>query len=83
MPDRMMFYEDTYVLLSPSLEQRFVNLAELKQVLGELLSAPGVQLPPDLLSLDRAAQIDRLIDTVCEFESGEGTWQWYVVRLEK
>lgn len=83
MPDRMMFYEETYVVLSPALEQQFVNLAELRQILDGLLSTPDVALPPDLQNLDRVAQIDRLIATVCEFETPEGKWQWFVVRLEK
>jgi hypothetical protein len=83
MPDRMMFYEETYVVLSPDLEQKFVDLTELRQILADLLDKSQPNLPKDLQNLDRAEQIDRLIDTVCEFEAPEGTWQWYVVRLEK
>ncbi len=83
MPDRMMFYEETYVVLGPDLEQKFVNLTELRQILADLLDQSLHNLPKDLQDLNRAEQIDRLIDTVCEFETPGGTWQWYVVRLEK
>lgn len=83
MPDRIMFSEDTYVVLSPSLEQRFVNLAELRQILDDLLSSCDNDLPADLQNLDRECQIDRLIATVCEFSTPGGVWQWYVVRLNK
>ncbi|MFN3361886.1 MAG: chlororespiratory reduction protein 7 [Pseudanabaenaceae cyanobacterium] len=83
MPDRMMFFEDTYVVLSPRLEQQFVSYLELRQILHRLLEQPGVEIPLDLRQLDREQQIDRLIATVCEFSTAEGVWQWYVVRLEK
>ncbi|MCS6959387.1 MAG: chlororespiratory reduction protein 7 [Pseudanabaenaceae cyanobacterium SKYGB_i_bin29] len=83
MPDRMMFFEDTYVVLSPRLEQQFVSYAELRQILASLLDQAGVEIPIDLRGLHREAQIDRLLATVCEFSTAEGVWQWYVVRLEK
>lgn len=83
MPDRMMFYEDTYVVLNPDLEQQFVDLAELRQILANLLAQSPDNLPKDLQDLNVEEQIDRLIATVCEYESEAGTWQWYVVRLEK
>jgi hypothetical protein len=83
MPDRIMFYEDTYVVIGPNLEQQFVGIEQLRQLLGNLLEQAGIDLAPDLTGLDRETQIERLIATGCELTAMEGVWQWYAVRLEK
>jgi hypothetical protein len=85
MPDAMMYYQDHYVMLSPMMEQEFLTVVELRQKLSQLLGTMQDQLPRDLQKFDQIeAQIDCLIDTACELEvEGEGTWQWYVVRLDK
>ncbi|AFY69556.1 hypothetical protein Pse7367_1262 [Thalassoporum mexicanum PCC 7367] len=85
MPDAMMYYQDNYVMLSPTMEQEFLTPPELRQKLSDLLANMQDQLPRDLQKFDRLeAQVDCLIDTACELEvEDQGTWQWYVVRLDK
>jgi hypothetical protein len=85
MPDAMMYYQDHYVMLSPNMEQEFLTLPQLRQKLEHLLTGMQDQLPRDLQKFDRLeAQVDCLIDTACELEvEGQGTWQWYAVRLDK
>lgn len=77
-----MYYEDDYVLLSPDLQPRFVKLPELREILEQLL--PTASLPKDLEKLSNLEeQVNSLLKTACELECADGTWQWYVVRLER
>jgi Protein CHLORORESPIRATORY REDUCTION 7 len=79
-----MYYEDHFVLLSPDLQQQFVDLAELTQKLRSLLTEIQSELPRDLgaiVGLD--AQVEYLLKTACELDCDNGRWQWYAVRLEK
>ncbi|PNY01213.1 chlororespiratory reduction 7 protein [Trifolium pratense] len=77
---------DTYVLLEPGKEERFVTEEELKDTLKEWLTNwPGKTLPPDLAryeTIDDAVAF--LAKSFCELEiDGEvGSVQWYEVRLE-
>jgi hypothetical protein len=85
MPNSIMYQEDCYVVLSPDLNEQFVSLAELKELLTNLLRQISPHLPQDLQNIDNPEQqVQRLIDTVCELDCDSlGIWQWYVVRLEK
>jgi hypothetical protein len=85
MPDSIMYQDDCYVVLSPELNEQFVSLPELKDILKNLLLKIPTQLPQDLQNISNLdSQVDRLINTVCELDCHElGVWQWYVVRLEK
>jgi len=78
-----MYYEEHYVLLSPNMQQRFVNLAELKLALQELLVPMQQDLPRDLQGKQIELQVESLLKTDCELEATDGRWQWYAVRLEK
>lgn len=85
MPNSIMYQEDCYVVLSPELKEQFVSLAELKELLTNLLRQIAPQLPQDLQNISNPErQVERLIDTVCELDCHDlGIWQWYAVRLEK
>ena len=86
MPSSMMYYEDTYVVLPPDMQQQFVTQPELEKLLHDLLVDIQPQdLPTDLQNLANInEQIHRLIKTACDLDCGDrGIWQWYVVRLEK
>ena len=85
MPSSMMYYEDTYVVLPPDMQEQFVNQLELEQVLHDLLADIQDALPYDLQNLTTInEQVQRLIKTACDLDCGDrGTWQWYVVRLNK
>jgi hypothetical protein len=85
MPASIMYQEDHYTVLSPQMEQQFVNLAGLQTILKNLLEPMQDRLPKDLQKISSIdLQIERLIKTACELDCPEvGVWQWYVVRLEK
>ena len=84
MPSSMMYYEDTYVVLPPDMQEQFVTQPELEQILHDLLIDIQDALPYDLQNLVISEQVQRLIKTACDLDCGDrGTWQWYVVRLDK
>ena len=85
MPSSMMYYEDTYVVLPPDMQEQFVNQTELEQLLHDLLVDIQDELPLDLQNLKTIEeQVQRLIKTACDLDCGDrGTWQWYAVRLDK
>lgn len=86
MPSSMMYYEDTYVVLPPDMQEQFVTQPELAKILHDLLIEIEYQdLPTDLQNLPTTdQQVQRLIKTACDLDCGDrGTWQWYVVRLDK
>jgi Protein CHLORORESPIRATORY REDUCTION 7 len=85
MPDSLMYYEDNYVVLTPSMQEQFVTAPELAQILQDLLAGLQDDLPRDLQSIsDIQQQAQRLIKTACELDCVEkGIWQWYAVRLDK
>ena len=85
MPSSMMYYEDTYVVLPPDMQENFVTQPELEQILHDLLVNIQDALPYDLQNLASIdEQVQRLIKTACDLDCGDrGIWQWYVVRLDK
>ncbi|WP_055076462.1 chlororespiratory reduction protein 7 [Pseudanabaena sp. 'Roaring Creek'] len=85
MPSSMMYYEDTYVVLPPDMQEKFVTQPELEQLLHDLLADIQDALPYDLKNLRNIdEQVQRLVKTACDLDCGDrGLWQWYVVRLEK
>jgi len=85
MPSSMMYYEDTYVVLPPDMQEKFVTQPELEQILHDLLVNIQDALPYDLQNLANIdEQVQRLIKTACDLDCGDrGIWQWYVVRLDK
>ena len=84
MPSSMMYYEDTYVVLPPDMQEQFVTQPELDKILHDLLIDIQDALPYDLQNLAISEQVQRLIKTACDLDCGDrGTWQWYVVRLDK
>jgi hypothetical protein len=84
MPSSMMYYEDTYVVLPPDMQEQFVTQPELEKILHDLLIDIQDALPFDLQNLAISEQVQRLIKTACDLDCGDrGTWQWYVVRLDK
>ncbi len=85
MPSSIMYYEDTYVVLPPDMQEKFVTQPELEQILHDLLVNIQDARPHDLQNLANIdEQVQRLIKTACDLDCGDrGTWQWYVVRLDK
>jgi hypothetical protein len=78
---------DNFVLLEPDQEEEFVTQADLKEKLRPYLENwPGKSLPDDLASFDSIDEaLDYLIGTACELQlgAGQGTVQWFEVRLEQ
>ncbi len=86
MPHSLMYYEETFVLISPDMQEQFVTAEELRSILGNLLQTLAVEdVPKDLQNLPSLEQkLDRLLNTACDLDCGSaGVWQWYAVRLEK
>ncbi|MEM8719612.1 MAG: chlororespiratory reduction protein 7 [Cyanobacteria bacterium P01_G01_bin.39] len=85
MPDPIMYQEDGYVVLESDQPEKFMNSAELKAKLVDLLLSDEVIIPRELEKFDsRELQVQHLIDNYFELDIGEDKYlQWYVVRLEK
>lgn len=86
MPQFLMYYEETFVLISPTAQEQFLTVGELRERLRGLLeSIDNRDLPRDLQNLgDMEQKLDRLLNTACDLDCGDrGVWQWYAVRLEK
>ncbi|MEE3715135.1 chlororespiratory reduction protein 7 [Tumidithrix elongata RA019] len=85
MPSSIMYYEDNYVVLAPSMTEQFMTASELENCLRGLLADIQDNLPLDLQKIPAIDdQVQRLLKTACELDCGDaGTWQWYAVRLEK
>ncbi|MGB5633277.1 MAG: chlororespiratory reduction protein 7 [Waterburya sp.] len=85
MPDPIMYQEDGYVVLESDQPEQFMNSAELKVKLVNLLLLEEVIIPRELEQFDSIElQAQHLIDNYFELDIGADKYlQWYVVRLEK
>jgi hypothetical protein len=85
VPSSIMYYEENYVVLSPSMTEQFMTAKELEQCLHGLLVDIQDNLPLDLQKIAAIdEQVQRLIKTACELDCGDaGLWRWFAVRLDK
>ncbi|MEL6578256.1 MAG: chlororespiratory reduction protein 7 [Cyanobacteria bacterium J06621_12] len=85
MPDPIMYQEDGYVVLESDQPEQFMNAAELKTKLANLLQQEDVIIPREVEQLDSPElQAQHLLDNYFELDiSADQYLQWYVVRLEK
>uniref|UniRef100_A0A0A0KZ70 Chlororespiratory reduction 7 n=2 Tax=Cucumis sativus TaxID=3659 RepID=A0A0A0KZ70_CUCSA len=76
---------DTYVLLEPGEEEKFVSKQELETILKGWLENWPTPLPPDLSRFQSIEEaVTFLVKSVCELEiDGDvGSIQWYEVRID-
>lgn len=85
MPDPIMYQEDGYVVLESDQPEQFMDTAELKTKLIDLLSLEEVTIPRELEKFEsQELQAQHLLDNYFELDIGADKYlQWYVVRLEK
>ncbi|MEL7079282.1 MAG: chlororespiratory reduction protein 7 [Cyanobacteria bacterium J06648_1] len=85
MPDPIMYQEDGFVVLESDQPEQFMNAAELKTKLADLLQQEDVIIPRELEQFESPElQAQHLLDNYFELDvSGDRYLQWYVVRLEK
>ncbi|MGL5836028.1 MAG: chlororespiratory reduction protein 7 [Waterburya sp.] len=85
MPDPIMYQEDGYVVLESDQPEQFMNAAELKTKLANLLQQSDVIIPKELEQFTSPElQAQHLLDNYFELDiSADQYLQWYVVRLEK
>jgi len=85
MPDPIMYQEDGYIVLETNQPEQFMDLAELKAKLVNLLQQSEVIIPRELEQFESPElQAQHLIDNYFELDIGTDQYlQWYVARLEK
>ncbi len=85
MPNSIMYQEDGYVVLESNQPEQFMNAAELKTKLVDLLLSEEVIIPRELEQFNsQELQAQHLLDNYFELDIGADKYlQWYVVRLEK
>ncbi|KAK3284377.1 hypothetical protein CYMTET_7969 [Cymbomonas tetramitiformis] len=84
--DVMFNDESNYVLLEPGKDEEFVTGDELQAKLTSVLDNWDGPLPTDLQGYESSgAAAEYLIEGVCELdlEDGQGSLQWFQVRLEQ
>lgn len=85
MPDPIMYQEDGYVVLETNQPEQFMDSAELKAKLADLLQQSEVIIPRELEQFESPElQAQHLLNNYFELDIGADKYlQWYVVRLEK